>query len=135
MISPIEKPDKKGLRSFGLITGAIVIGLFGLLLPWLFGHGYPKWPWVIAGILWVWALVLPASLWPVYRGWLTIGNLLGWINTRIILGLMFYVILMPIGLIMKLLRKDPLARSFDKAVDSYRTPSRIPDKNHLERPF
>lgn len=135
MISQIEKPDKKGLRNFGFITGAIAIGLFGLLLPWLFGHGYPKWPWAIAGVLWLWALILPATLWPVFRGWVTIGNMLGWVNTRIILGLMFYVLLMPVGLVMKLIGKDPLARSIDKKRSSYRTPSRIPNKDHVERPF
>ena len=57
-----KKTDNKTLREFGLITGSILVGLFGLLLPWIFEHNFPKWPWIIAGILWVWALLLPATL-------------------------------------------------------------------------
>ena len=37
-------PDKKELRNFGLITGALTPVFFGLLLPWIFGHAFPKWP-------------------------------------------------------------------------------------------
>ncbi len=59
--------DRKGLRSFGITTGAIVAVLFGLFFPWLLGHAMPLWPWVLFGTLAGWALVAPASLRPVYR--------------------------------------------------------------------
>ncbi|MDH3901107.1 MAG: SxtJ family membrane protein [Gammaproteobacteria bacterium] len=85
----IAELDKPGLRKFGLITGAIVVGLFGLLLPWLLDHHWPVWPWVVAAALWVPALVFPAVLKPVYRGWMKFGAVLGFINTRLILGLFF----------------------------------------------
>ncbi len=85
MTNQTQQPNKKELREFGFITGAIAAVLFGLLLPWLFDHELPRWPWIVAGILWVWALLLPTTLLPVYRGWIAIGHVLGWINTRIIL--------------------------------------------------
>lgn len=129
------KLGKKELREFGLITGAIIAVLFGLLLPWLFGRGFPVWPWVVFGILGAWALLLPASLQPVYRGWMAIGLVLGWINTRIILGIMFYVMFVPIGMIMRLMGKDPMAREIDKTRVSYRVIHSRPDKNHVERPY
>ena len=106
-------PTKKVLKEFGLITGAILVILFGLFFPWLFEHKYPLWPWFVAGILWLWALVLPATLIQVYRAWMAIGHGLGWINSRIILGIMFYLIILPIGLTMRLFGKDPMARKFD----------------------
>ena len=123
------------LRKFGLTMGAIVAALFGLLLPWLFNHGYPYWPWILAGVLWLWALIAPATLKPVYNGWMKVGHVLGWINTRIILGLMFYTVFFAVGLILKILGKDPMSRKIDKSAKSYRVASRIHTKDHVERPF
>ena len=123
------------LRKFGLTTGAIVAVLFGLLLPWLFNHGYPFWPWILAGVLWLWALIAPATLKPVYNGWMKVGHVLGWINTRIILGLMFYTVFFAVGLVLKILGKDPMSRKIDKSAESYRVPSRVHTKDHVERPF
>lgn len=130
-----KKLDNKTLRDFGLITGSILVGLFGLLFPWIFEHNFPKWPWIIAGILWAWALLLPATLNPVYRGWMAIGHVLGWINTRIILGIMFYIIFLPVGLLLKIFGKDPMARKIIKSQKSYRVIHSIPKKNHVERPY
>jgi hypothetical protein len=48
------------------------------------------------------------------------GQALGWVNTRIILGVVFYGLLTPMGLAMRILGKDPLHRQFDPNSDSYR---------------
>lgn len=126
---------KKELRNFGLITGAITVVLFGLLLPWLFEHAYPLWPWLVAGVLWLWALLWPAGLQPVFRGWMAVGHVLGWINTRIILAIMFYLLFLPVGVMLRLLGKDPMARKLDKAIASYRVTRTAPKKDHVEKPF
>lgn len=130
-----NKLDKKTLRNFGLITGTIISILFGLLLPWVFSHDLPLWPWIIAGISWVWAIISPLTLIPVYRIWMKLGYGLGWINSRIILGIMFYVIFLPAGIIMKLFGKDPMARTLNKDQNSYRVSHTLRHKNHVERPF
>ena len=59
--------DKKGLREFALVTSGVIVGLFGLLLPWLFKLGWPTWPWVLAAILVTLGFVAPMVLRPVYR--------------------------------------------------------------------
>lgn len=130
-----KKTDNKMLREFGLITGGILVCLFGLLFPWIFEYNFPKWPWIVAGILWAWAFLLPATLNPIYRGWMAIGNVLGWINTRIILGIMFYIIFLPIGLLLKLMGKDPMERKIIKSQNTYRVIHSEPNKNHVERPY
>lgn len=130
-----KQPDKKELRSFGFITGGLTPVFFGLLLPWLFEHTFPLWPWIVGGVLLVWALVLPMSLRPVYRVWMTIGQCLGWINTRIILSIMFYLIILPTGAFMRLFGNDPMARSITRDRKSYRVTSVVPDKKHVERPY
>jgi hypothetical protein len=130
-----RNPDRKELRNFGLITGALTAGLFGLALPLLFAHGFPKWPWPVAVVLIAWALAAPATLKPVYLAWMTIGQALGWLNTRIIMTVMFYLIILPVGLLRRLARKDPMARTMSPGEKSYRVPSSVPDRKHLEKPF
>ena len=66
---------------------------------------------------------------------MAIGNVLGWINTRIILGIMYYVLFLPFGLIMQLFAKDPMARKIDKSLKTYRVESTIPTKDHVEKPY
>jgi len=135
MSNAIQILDSKGYRKFGLTTGAIIIGLFGLLIPWLFGLNYVKWPWILGGILVLWALLAPGTLKPVYVGWMKFGNVMNWINTRIILGLMFYTVFLFVAILMKLLGKDPMSRKIDKTLDSYRVQSEERARDHLEKPF
>ncbi len=131
----MQAQNKTEMRKFGLMMGAVIVILFGLLFPWLFEHGYPLWPWIIAGLFWLTAVAVPASLEPVHSGWLRFGHALGWINTRIILGLMFYTVFLFVSLIMRLVGKDPMSRTFDKNLNSYRVPSQVRERDHLEKPF
>ena len=123
------------MRKFGLMMGAVIAALFGLLLPWLFSHDYPRWPWILAGAFWLAAAVAPALLGPVHAAWLKIGHALGWINTRIILGLMFYTVFLVVAVFMKLLGRDPMSRRFDATLETYRMRSEVRERNHLEKPF
>ena len=123
------------MRKFGFTMGAVIVTLFGLLLPWQFEHDYPLWPWIAAGVFLLAAAAAPASLAPVHSAWLRIGHALGWINTRIILGLMFYTVFLFVAVLMKLLAKDPMSRKIDKTLDSYRVQSEQRARDHLEKPF
>jgi hypothetical protein len=136
MMTDIPRLDNKGLRQFGLTTGAIIVALFALLFPWVFdATSMPLWPWILAGLLWLPALFIPSVLRPVYVTWMKIGHGIGWVNTRIILGVLFYVVILPMGLIMRLLGKDPMARKRDKSASSYRIKSISEAKDRLEKPF
>ena len=131
----ITELDKKGLREFGLIGGAIVAILFGLGLPITRHHSLSILPWRIAGVLWIWALVAPATLNLVYQIWMRIGLVLGWIQIRVILGVVFYIIIVPMGLMKRLLNQDSWARGFQSNLPTYRQSSRIKTKETMEKPF
>lgn len=131
----IKQPDKKELRNFGFVTGGLILTVFGLVLPWFFGHDYSLWPWVTGALLLVFASTLPTTLKPVYLVWMTIGNILGWINTRIILSIMFYLIILPVGLIKRLAGTDSMTRAMSKEQQSYRVIIAVAPKNHVERPY
>lgn len=127
--------DRQGLRNFGLSTGIIVAGLFGLFFPWVLESNFPVWPWAILGVLGIWALLAPDSLNPVYRIWMRFGLLLSKITTPIIMGLVFFVIVMPFGIVLRLLGKDPMRRGFDDTATTYRIKSIKTSKENLENPF
>jgi hypothetical protein len=112
--------DAKGLRKFGLTTGAIVAGLFGLFFPWIMDKSIPVWPWVILAILLIWSLVAPASLEPVYRVWMKFGLLVSGVMTPLIMGILFYLLFTPIATLMRLAGRDPLRRRIDSTARSYR---------------
>jgi predicted membrane protein len=132
----IPQLDKKGLREFGLVTGGIVAGLFGLLLPLIFRHSLPAWPWIVATILVSLAMLSPRSLAPVYQIWMRIGLVLGFINTRIILGIMFYGVFMPMGLVMRVFfKRDPMNREVQQNLATYRIPSLDRPSKSMERPY
>jgi hypothetical protein len=122
-------------KTFGQVTGLAIAIIFGLLLPWLFDKAYPWWPWCVALVLWLFAYTYPIALRPVSKVWLTVGHWLGWFNTRVILGLMYYTVFFITGLAMRLMGKDPMARKLDGSIESYRVKSAIRSKNHVERPF
>lgn len=131
----IPELNRTQLREFGLVTGAIFVGLFGLALPWLFAFGYPAWPWWIAVVLGVWALAAPQTLRPVYRVWMRLGMLLGRITTPIVLGILFFLVIAPMGYIMRLAGHDPMARQLDKKMESYRVLYKKAPKKNMEKPF
>lgn len=128
-------PDKAALRQFGLILALILSIIFGAVPLWWINKP-PLLPVLIAAaVLLLWALLLPKTLNPLYKLWMAIGEVLGWINTRIILGVVFVALFFPVGLFMKLLGKDPMRRRLDAKAVSYRNLSLQQSREHLERPY
>ena len=129
-----EITTNKQLRQFGLLVGGIltVIGLF----PVVFRGGHPRiWALVPAVLLIVPALVYPRILRPVHRGWMALGEALGWINSRIILGTIFYTLVTATGLIMRLCGKDPMNRRLQPQTDSYRRKREPRPTSHMKHQF
>ena len=127
--------DAKGLRKFGLTFGGLIAGIFGAIVPWLFGLAYPIWPWVVLAVFGIWAIVAPNTLNPFYKLWMRFGLVLNAIMSRVILGAVFYLAVLPTGLVMKLRKYDPMYRSFDSKTDSYRVQSKIAKDRQMEKPF
>ena len=88
-----ESISKKQLREFGFLIGFGFPIIIGWIIPAIGGHIFRSWslwvgcPSLILGIL------KPRLLFYPYQGWMKIGNALGWVNSRIILGLVFLLVL------------------------------------------
>lgn len=127
--------DRRGLREFGVVTGAILAGIFGLFFPWILELAIPVWPWLVGGVLALWGLTAPMSLQPIYRNWMRLGLQLSRITTPLVLGIIFFLIFVPIGLIMRMRGLDPMARHLDDETSTYRVTRAMPKKKNMERPF
>ena len=121
-------------RRFGLLVGGIfsVIGLWPLIRH---GENIRLWALIPGSLLMGMGLLLPGYLGPIYKGWMAIGHVLGWINTRIILGVIYYALFTPIGLVMRVWRKDLMRRQYDETTNTYRVLRRPRPASHMLRQF
>jgi hypothetical protein len=127
-------PKRKQLRQFGFLLGCLIPLFFCVLLPALHSHSAPLWPVGIGVMLILLGVLAPQRLSPVYRGWMALGNVLGFINSHLILGVVFVLVLQPIALIMRCMGHDPLHKRWDASSDSYREESQG-RRTNLKQPF
>jgi heme/copper-type cytochrome/quinol oxidase subunit 4 len=112
-----------------LITCTLPI-LFGILLPVIFGHSYPTWPWLAGVSFGLIGLIFPQAMKHIHVYWHIFGEKIGKVNTKIILSVFYVLVIVPIGLIMSMF-KDPM-RMKEKNTDSYRV---LPDKQEGSMKF
>jgi hypothetical protein len=129
-----NETDNKQLRSFGLIVGGIFAGI-GLWPLAIHGADPRWWSLMLAGVLALPAVIYPRSLYWPHKGWMMLGHILGWINTRVILGAVFYLVVSPIGVFRRWLGKDPMGRRLRPDLESYRQIRKPRPSSHLTRQY
>ena len=129
-----QQVDAKELRNFGLMVGGIflVIGLWPLL--WR-GESMRLWAVGLGGLLIPLGLAAPAVLAPIFKVWMKVGHVLGWINTRIILGILFYGLITPMGVVMRMFGWDAMRRVLVRDMESYRVVRQPRPRAHMTRQF
>ena len=103
------KLDKKMLRKFGMTMGIAFLVISSLFF-FRHKHTVAAYGSIISCVFFIMGLSLPTFLKPVYTAWMRLAFILGWINTRIILVILFYLVFTPVGLFMKLFGIDSLER-------------------------
>ena len=119
MIEEIKniKQSKRDYRNFGLTMG-IVIGIIGAVLFFKTSTLYPLFL-GIGGLFIFLGLMLPSLLKPLYWPWMIFAVILGWFMTRLILAMLFYLVITPIGLITRILGKLSIDIGWKQQTDSY----------------
>ena len=100
--------SKKILREFGFLIGFTFPIIIGWLLPAIGGHSFRMWTLWVSFPSIIIAVIKPLLLGYPYKAWIKIGNILGWLNSHLILGFIFFCVLIPISIIMKIIGYDPL---------------------------
>ncbi len=104
----MRQPTQPALRKFGLTVGGVFL-LLGTVSWWRGHEVAPRVLWTLGTPLVVLGAVAPSLLGPVERAWMAMAEVLGWINTRLILGAVYFLIVTPMGLVRRW-RGDPLDR-------------------------
>ena len=119
MIEDIKniKSTKKELKEFGLTIGAILV-ILGLVVLY---KNKPMYPYLLGvGVVFITAgLLFSSILKPLQKAWMALSIVIGFFVSRIILTILFYLVITPIGIVIRLMNKDILDERIDKRKDSY----------------
>ena len=111
------KETKKDLRKFGLTVGSVLVILAAILF--YFEKHSTMYFAVIGTVLVLIAIIYPKILKPLNKVWMGLAIVLGFVMSRVILSILFYIVLTPIGLIAKLVGKKFLDLKYDKSAQTY----------------
>ncbi|HYB99312.1 MAG TPA: SxtJ family membrane protein [Candidatus Limnocylindrales bacterium] len=119
MIEIDWNPPRKTLRDFGLlcllIFGAIAASLWWKN-GWTLGSQILAGAAVAGGVL---GLLAPQALRPIFVGWMIAAFPIGWTISHLLLGAIYYLLLTPLGLLMRAFGYDPMNRKLDRQAKSY----------------
>lgn len=118
------------LRKFALAM-AVPLALIGGFLLWR-RSGYYWYFFIASGVFICPGMLAPVVLRPVHKVWMTFAIIMGWFMTRVILSVLFFLILTPTALLLRLLGKDLLNMRFDKDTSESYWLAR--DRNESQKP-
>ena len=117
--------NKKQLTEFGLLLGLGFPFFIGWLIPFFHGNNFRIWSLFIGIPFLIISFIKPNLLRFFYKKWIKFGNILGFLNSNVILGFIFFFVLFPISIFMRMLGHDPLNKNF-RAKKTYK----VENKNH-----
>jgi len=123
MISVQWNPERKQLRQFA----GIWFPAFCALLGWIIGAKSGQWTavqmgWAVCGLLSAAGIVYPPSIRPVFVGLILLTYPIGWVVSHLLLGAIFYLLFLPIGLVLRWTGHDPLQRRLPAGNSLWKTP-------------
>ena len=109
----------KQLKSFGFIWSLIFAAI--AIYPFLKGEEIKFWALLVSVSFIIISLLYPKLYEKThfYQSWLRLGDFMGKINSKIIIFILFFAIFLPTGIVLKIFRKDLLAKKIDKSAQSY----------------
>ncbi|MFA5356539.1 MAG: SxtJ family membrane protein [Candidatus Omnitrophota bacterium] len=111
------KPDRKSLKEFGITMGVVSFAIGAVIF---IKHKHYSLPIAaLSSAFLLSAFIYPKLLRPVYTIWMGFASILSWVNTRVILFLIFYLVFAPVGIIMRIIGNDLLNRRIDRKAVSY----------------
>lgn len=123
----INQQSPRELRKFGWSLGLAWGIIFGGILPFILSFSYPTWPWLVTLVLVGMSEISPTYLSVVYRGWFKFAELLHYMTNPLILGIIFFGLVLPLGLIKRSLGKSKIQLKIDSDRDTYRSPPTLSD--------
>lgn len=119
MIEEIKniKSDKVTLKKFGVLIGSILV-LIGAVMWWKENVFY-SWFAGIGLFIVILAVIYPKILLPLHKAWMTIALLLGWVMSRVLLTVLYFIVVTPVGVVSRLFGKHHLDLNWNDPQESY----------------
>lgn len=115
-------PSKKELRWFGAMLVVFVFAV-GTLVRWQFDAPVAAQRiWIAGGVLSMVYVVAPPLRRLIFVGWIYAAFPIGWTVSHVLLASIYYLVFTPIGLLLRLIKGDPLERQLDPSAASYWRP-------------
>jgi len=126
-----KEPSSKDLSLLAALF-LVIPGAIGCYLAFWKGseNGYI---WIVAGLALAVSRLIPPLFRAIYRLWLGFSVVLGYFISRILLTIIFFLVLTPTGLIMRMVGKDPMERKLDPDAPSYWRPKEKSEDTSIER--
>lgn len=116
-----RNPSPADLRTFGRLLVPFV-ALFGVVVRLRTGSaGGALAVWIAGGLLAAAFLAVPAARRPIFVGWSAVTYPIGWLVSHAVLAVVFYLVITPIGVVLRRVSRDPLDRRFEPTRPSYWT--------------
>lgn len=114
------KTGPRELRNFGLLVGGVfaLLGLFALYR----GKSFAPWLWAPGLALVTLGALFPRSLKYLFLAWMSLALALGFVVSHVLLGVFFFLVITPVGLVARLAGKDFLRLKWDRQAKSYWIP-------------
>ncbi len=131
-----KKNNIKELKSFTLMIMWAIPLLFIVIFPWLFDSNIQWWSFIVSFVAGLIYVFYPKAIYPFYRIWMAIALVIGWINTRLILAIVFYLMIFPIGIILGIFGKLHYQTRIEEDKNTFwSNPDEQITNENLERPF
>ena len=131
------RPSPGETRKFGAVLAAVLWGIAALEV-WRGRTGPAPMILGVAGAASLGlCLLFPRFMRPVQRAFTRLALAIGWINTTLLLGIVFFGLLTPVAVLLRRFRTDPLRRTFDPGAGSYwlKKPAGSPSRSRFERMY
>ncbi len=130
--------SNKKIRDFGWVMLIVLSGIVPLFISWRNDWSITElmlWFFGIGLVLFVPSVTFPKAMTGIYRGWMTLAILLGLLMTKVIISLVFIFLMTPIGLIRRMLVKDPLKMERDERAETYWVDKEERDRTSYEKQY
>lgn len=128
--------DSREARRFGIVL-SIVLLVVGVVIPTIKKSPIHLWAVYASGTVFTLSVFVTKAFVPIFKAWMKVAHLISKIISSIILGLFFYLIISPVGIVMKCFGRDPLSRKWKKDDNSYwiKRDPKLSDPKRIERQF
>lgn len=118
-------PTPRQVRQFALLWLPGFCFLLAALCVWRWDSPTAAWLFIASGVASIVAGRLqPGLMRVVFLAWMWAAFPIGWVVSHVLMAAIFFLVITPIGLTMRLLGRDPLSRGFDRTATTYWTPRR-----------